>query len=190
MDSLVRLPVLVLPLYLHSKTHLVYLYFRQLVRNICIVLFSSRTTRRCVSLGYTGSAVCKAALARGMRVTSLSSSGRPFRTPKGHLPAWTERVEWRAGDALKAGEDISLFNGKTAVVHTLGILFESGGGSKGGYKQALKSNDPLGFVSSVAKGISSSLFGGGRNPLEEGGGEYERMNRDSGLFFCCYSIML
>ena len=39
-----------------------------------------------------GSAICKAALTRGMQVTSISSSGTPFRTPNGHLPAWTAKV--------------------------------------------------------------------------------------------------
>jgi len=42
--------------------------------------------------GFIGSAVCKAALARGMEVTSISSSGRPYRTPKGHTPAWASKV--------------------------------------------------------------------------------------------------
>lgn len=59
-----------------------------------------------------GSAVCRAALARGMQVTSVrcattptsrplrfaddrvscSSSGTPYTTPKGHSPAWTSKV--------------------------------------------------------------------------------------------------
>ncbi|KAG2749730.1 hypothetical protein P692DRAFT_201865251 [Suillus brevipes Sb2] len=41
--------------------------------------------------GFVGSAVCKAALARGMGVTSVSSSGKPYRTPKGHTPDWAEK---------------------------------------------------------------------------------------------------
>ncbi|KAL5511210.1 hypothetical protein ACEPAH_4425 [Sanghuangporus vaninii] len=131
--------------------------------------------------GFIGSAVCKAALTRGMRVTSLSSSGRPFHTPKGHAPAWTERVEWRAADALNPEQYASLLDGKTAVVHTLGILFESGKGREGGYKQALKKNDLFGFVGAVGRGVKNSIFGGGKNPLAEGEGEYERMNRDSAL---------
>ncbi|KAL5489874.1 hypothetical protein ACEPAI_4706 [Sanghuangporus weigelae] len=134
--------------------------------------------------GFIGSAVCKAALTRGMRVTSLSSSGRPFRTPKGHAPAWTERVEWRAADAFNPEQYASLLDGKTAVVHTLGILFESRGGQEGGYKQALKKNDLFGFVGAVGRGVTNSIFGGGKNPLEEGEGEYERMNRDSALTVC------
>ncbi|EJD02346.1 NAD-binding protein [Fomitiporia mediterranea MF3/22] len=133
--------------------------------------------------GFIGSAVCKAALARGMRVTSLSSSGRPFRTPKGHSPAWTERVQWCAGDALRPHDYTRLLDGKTAVVHTLGVLFESGS-SEGGYKQALRRSDPLAFAGAVISGVSSSIFGGGRNPLDEGGGEYERINRGSALTVC------
>jgi len=42
--------------------------------------------------GFIGSAVCKAALVREMQVTSISSSGRPYQTPKGHSPTWTSQV--------------------------------------------------------------------------------------------------
>jgi hypothetical protein len=59
---------------------------------------------------HSGSAVCRTALLRGFEVTSIryagagceginfdrgpgnSSSGRPFRTSKGHAPAWTAKV--------------------------------------------------------------------------------------------------
>ena len=67
----------------------------------------------CISFIFLlGSAVCKAALKQGIQVTSvrqvtfnasktrhgrtdvfcLSSSGLPFRTAKGHSPAWTSNV--------------------------------------------------------------------------------------------------
>ena len=114
-----------------------------------------------------------------MRVTSISSSGRPFRTPKGHTPAWAERVEWRAASAFEPEQYATLLDGKAAVVHTLGILFETGAAAKhGGYKQALKNNNLFGFVGAVGSGVAGSFSG--RNPLKEG--EYERMNRDSGPF--------
>ena len=73
-----------------------------------------------------------------------------------------------------------LLEGKTAVVHTLGILFEKRTGAQGGkgYKGALKESNPVELVKEAA---GSTV--GGRNPLEEGGGEYEMMNRDSGNSF-------
>ncbi|KAJ7905563.1 hypothetical protein B0H14DRAFT_3078991 [Mycena olivaceomarginata] len=65
--------------------------------------------------GFIGSAICRSALARGMQVTSVSSSGRPYQTPRGHTPPWTE---------------------KAGVVHTLGILLEDQG-----YKRAVRDAD-------------------------------------------------
>lgn len=62
--------------------------------------------------GFVGCAVCKAAVARGVRVASLSRSGRPS-----HNEAWMDSVEWRVGDVLdpktwqedfKAGEFTSV----------------------------------------------------------------------------------
>lgn len=130
--------------------------------------------------GFLGSAVCKAALARGMQVTSISSSGKPYTTPKGHSPAWTSKVNWQAANALEPSSYSHLVNGTTAVVHTLGTLFEDTP-----YKTALKAGDlPTLFGTFV-----SSLVGNGTsNPLAKpkGNGEtsYERMNRDSALHVC------
>lgn len=86
--------------------------------------------------------MCKAALARNLRVTSFSSSGRPFRTPKGHAPAWTEHVEWLRGDVLSSSSSPGAENGvdalkramegKSGVVSTLGVLLEGAGAGEGG----------------------------------------------------------
>ena len=57
-------------------------------------------------------------------------------------------------------------------MHTLGVLLESHGG---GYKDAVRSSNPLGLASAVFR----NAVGGG-NPLMKGEGEYERINRDSG----------
>ncbi|KAF9227664.1 mitochondrial protein [Gyrodon lividus] len=123
--------------------------------------------------GFIGSAVCKAALTRGMQVTSISSSGRPYRTPKGHTPAWVSKVEWRKADALLPETYIELLPGVNAVVHTLGTLLEDGR-----YKTALENGDALGLLGAFANG--------GENPLERGAGRgsYEVMNRDSALRVC------
>lgn len=122
--------------------------------------------------GFLGSAVCRRALAKGLDVTSISSSGQPFRTPKGHVPGWTNKVKWHAASALEPSSYAPLLNGKTAVVHTLGVLLE------GGYKNSLKEGDILSLGSSFVRnfGLESG------NPLTRGKpGEYEVINRDSAL---------
>ncbi|TFK54768.1 NAD-P-binding protein [Heliocybe sulcata] len=136
--------------------------------------------------GFIGSAVCKAALARGMQVTSISSSGRPYRTPKGHTPAWASKVQiprcvhsrlyWQKGNALKPDTYAHILPGVTAVVHTLGTLLEDGS-----YKTAVREGDVLGLASSFIKSL------GGRNPLESGQhrpGSYETLNRDAAFQVC------
>jgi hypothetical protein len=39
-----------------------------------------------------GSSICKRAVSRGWEVHSLSRSGKAWTTPKGHSPAWTQKV--------------------------------------------------------------------------------------------------
>lgn len=118
--------------------------------------------------------MCKQAIARGWQVVSISGSGRPFRTPRGHAPAWTmsENMEWHKADAFDTGAYRSLAASCTAAVHTVGILLESqykgqGGSLTGAVKGLLK-----------GWGVSSS------NPLASGEKDmvtYERMNRDAAI---------
>ena len=80
------------------------------------------------------------------------------------------KVKWHAASALEPESYKSLLDNKTAVVHTLGMLLE------GGYKDAVKNNQAMGLLSSLANNFSSS-----RNPLaSKEGGEYELINRDAG----------
>ncbi|KAI0831337.1 NAD-P-binding protein [Trametes gibbosa] len=131
--------------------------------------------------GFVGSAVCRTALARGMQVASVSSSGRAWKTPKGHTPAWVDKVEWHKGDALKPETYAHLLPGTTAVVHTIGTLFE-----KSGYKSALKD----GSVPRLASALAGRMAGGGAsgNPLEREEkrrkGTYALINRDTALTVC------
>ncbi|KAI0807557.1 NAD(P)-binding protein [Fomes fomentarius] len=131
--------------------------------------------------GFVGSAVCRTALARGMQVVSISPSGRPWQTPKGHTPGWVSKVEWHKGSALEPETYKDLLPGVTAVVHTIGTLFE-----KSGYKSALKDGNVPRFVSDVAAGIAGA--GMGANPLEKEekrrAGSYEVLNRDTALRVC------
>ncbi len=63
----------------------------------------------------------------------------------------------------------------TAVVHTLGTLFEDTG-----YKDALRNGNVGGVLSGFLKGVSGGRIGGG-NPLEgKSRATYETLNRDAG----------
>ncbi|KAF8238963.1 mitochondrial protein [Tricholoma matsutake] len=130
--------------------------------------------------GFIGSTVCKAALARGIQVTSVSSSGLPYRTGKGHTPAWVSKVDWQKGDALEPDTFAHLFSQVGGVVHTLGTLIEDGK-----YKQALKEGNIVGLVGSFFRAVT----GDHGNPLERNAdrdrkGSYEVINRDTALRVC------
>ncbi|KAG6851021.1 hypothetical protein H0H93_004508 [Arthromyces matolae] len=130
--------------------------------------------------GFIGSAICKAALAKGIEVTSVSSSGQPYRTQKGHVPVWTSKVDWQKGDALHPESFAHLFPEVDGVVHTLGVLMEN---SK--YKAAVKQGDVLRLLGS----LSSSFIGDYGNPLERSTDDsrrdtYDVMNRDTALRVC------
>ena len=94
-----------------------------------------------------------------------------------HLTFTSLQVEWQKGSALKPETYAHLLPGVTAVVHTIGTLFE-----KSGYKSALKDGNVPRFVSSIAAGVAGA--GAGANPLEREErrreGSYEVVNRDTG----------
>ncbi|KAF7976348.1 hypothetical protein HWV62_7094 [Athelia sp. TMB] len=123
--------------------------------------------------GFIGSAVCKAALARGMDVTSISSSGVPYRTPAGHSPAWAAGVNWQKADALAPATYAHLLPAVDGVVHTLGTLLPE----PAAYKAAVRSGSPGALLSALVGSL------GGGNPLE--GGAYEKLNRDAGALYAC-----
>ncbi|EKM82635.1 hypothetical protein AGABI1DRAFT_35050 [Agaricus bisporus var. burnettii JB137-S8] len=139
--------------------------------------------------GFIGSAVCKAAVARGIQVTSVSSSGRPYRTEKGHTPAWVNKVvDWEKGDALQPESFAHLFADVSGVVHTLGTLLEDVDGT---YKRAIRSGNVPGLLGSFLKNVVAG--GNGGNPLEKqqqhlgkerSRGTYEVMNREAALRVC------
>ncbi|QRV99983.1 mitochondrial protein [Ceratobasidium sp. AG-Ba] len=123
------------------------------------------------------SAVCKAAVARGWKVTSISSSGQPYRTPKGHTPAWANKVNFHKASALDPSTYRTLIEPCTAVVHTLGILLESPR-----YKSAVRSSSIGGLVS--AFGHAWGLGAAGNpltRPLPGEEGTYEQINTEAAL---------
>ncbi|CAK9787041.1 NAD(P)-binding protein [Cutaneotrichosporon oleaginosum] len=127
--------------------------------------------------GYLGSAVCKAAVAKGWDVASMSSSGKPYTTPAGHTPKWVDAVQWHRASAFEPDTYRDLIANKSAVVHTMGILFEDSE-----YKNAIARGDILGLLGSVARSATGS--GPASNPLKTGKEArmtYEAMNRDSAL---------
>ncbi|KAK9985150.1 hypothetical protein SO802_034675 [Lithocarpus litseifolius] len=74
-------------------------------------------TERVVVLGgsgFVGSAICKAAVSKGIEVVSLSRSGRPT-----YPNSWVDQVNWVTGDVFYVNWDEVLV-GATAVVSTLG----------------------------------------------------------------------
>ncbi|KAK3434789.1 hypothetical protein EUGRSUZ_D02227 [Eucalyptus grandis] len=74
-------------------------------------------TERVVVLGgsgFVGSAICKAAVSKGIEVVSLSRSGQPT-----YPGSWVDQVTWASGDVFYANWDEVLV-GATAVVSTLG----------------------------------------------------------------------
>ncbi|GAA5833881.1 hypothetical protein JCM11251_005996 [Rhodosporidiobolus azoricus] len=122
--------------------------------------------------GFVGSAVARKAVARGWKVTSLSRSGTPFRTPAGHAPAWVGEVDWRAGSAFQPETYESLLEQQDAVVTTLGVLFEQD------YKQ-----EGVAAPFKIIKNVLENAAGSRGNPLAKGKGErsYEKLNRDSAI---------
>jgi hypothetical protein len=110
-----------------------------------------------------------------------SSSGKPYKTPKGHTPAWVERVcsswplhentplklqqvEWRKADALNPATYADILPTVNAVVHTIGTLLDSTD-----YKQKMAAGDVMGFIKSVA---------GRSNP--SGPSAYDTLNYETG----------
>lgn len=75
-------------------------------------------TQRIVVLGgngFVGSAVCRAALQRGLRVTSVNRSGSPTTGE-----AWIGDVEWTSGDVFNEESWVNVLQGATAVVSCIG----------------------------------------------------------------------
>ncbi|CAK9309532.1 unnamed protein product [Citrullus colocynthis] len=64
--------------------------------------------------GFVGSAICKAAVSKGIEVVSVSRSGRPTNTS-----SWEDQVTWVPGDVFYLNWDDVLV-GATAVVSTIG----------------------------------------------------------------------
>ncbi|GAB4834782.1 hypothetical protein Ancab_033050 [Ancistrocladus abbreviatus] len=86
-------------------------------RSTTIDVTADIKTERLVVLGgsgFVGSAICKAAVSKGIEVIGLSRSGRPSYTDP-----WVDQVSWIPGDVFYVNWD-EVLPGATAVVSTLG----------------------------------------------------------------------
>jgi hypothetical protein len=109
-------------------------------------------------------------------VTSISTSGKPYASRKGHIPTWANRVEWKQASAFNPESYVNLLPSANAVVHTIGTLFETGK-----YKDAIRRDE------SLARILYDS-HAQARNPLSKSKGQYEALNRDSGRLSIFNSI--
>ncbi|GAB1517751.1 hypothetical protein RhiTH_000801 [Rhizoctonia solani] len=101
--------------------------------------------------------------------------GQPYRTPKGHTPAWTKEVDFRKASAFEPSAYRELLESCTAVVHTIGTLLEAPK-----YKSAVRGGSLGGLVSAFGQAWGLGAAG---NPLEKRvpgeEGTYEYYNRDA-----------
>ena len=70
--------------------------------------------------GFVGSAICKYAVSQGLKVISLSRSGKP-RRPE----AWQSSITYVRGDALDQSSYSSLIPSVSGVIHSVGVLIDS-----------------------------------------------------------------
>lgn len=71
--------------------------------------------------GYVGFNVAKIAAAAGIKVISVSRSGKPANKSDGNI----ENITWIKGDAMNAEELKDVFKECHAVVHTIGTLIDT-----------------------------------------------------------------
>ncbi|KIX05826.1 uncharacterized protein Z518_03798 [Rhinocladiella mackenziei CBS 650.93] len=138
--------------------------------------------------GFLGSRICRAAVARGWDVTSISRSGEPtwaHVSSEVTAPSWSTSVTWAKGDILKPNTYTPYLKDADAVVHTMGILLEAD------YKGILSGKDSI--WTGLSRAFSSTKAGSTNNPRDRKPGEelgkgekegqitYELMNRDSAI---------
>lgn len=81
--------------------------------------------------GFIGSAIAKSAAERGLAVYSLSRSGRRPSTAE-----WTNSVTWIKGDCLRPETFSHCLPNVSAVVHSIGILFEKRNGQSATFESS------------------------------------------------------
>lgn len=74
--------------------------------------------------GFIGSQICREAVQNGWEVISVSRSGAKNLPFSEFEEPWVKRVRWIEGDALNPESYKEHLSNATAVVHSVGILFE------------------------------------------------------------------
>lgn len=122
--------------------------------------------------GFLGRKICEVGARLGWSVTSLSRSGKPPSPVSFSDNAWISKVNWAQADLFDPESYRKYLHNQTAVVHSVGLLFENQG-----YKQVANSN--FNFLNDIQK------FGNmlkGPNPMERGSKTtYEAIQRDSAV---------
>lgn len=123
--------------------------------------------------GFLGRKICEVGVRLGWNVTSLSRSGKAPAAVSYVDNAWISKVQWAQADLFQPETYEKHLAGKTAVVHSVGILFENQS-----YKQAVNSN--FNFLNDMQK-LGNMLKGS--NPMaRESEQTYEAVQRDLAVF--------
>ncbi|GEQ69972.1 hypothetical protein JCM33374_g3648 [Metschnikowia sp. JCM 33374] len=122
--------------------------------------------------GFVGRKICEIGVRQGWSVTSLSRSGTPPK-PLSHMDnSWISQVKWEKANLLEPESYKGKLLGKTAVVHSVGILFENSD-----YKTSINSN--FNFLNDIQK-LANSLKGS--NPMARNAtNTYASIQRDSAV---------
>lgn len=75
--------------------------------------------------GFVGRKICEVGIRLGWSVTSLSRSGKPPAAISHADHSWISQVKWEKADLFDPSSYEQSIAGKTAVVHSVGILFEN-----------------------------------------------------------------
>lgn len=119
--------------------------------------------------GFLGRKICEIGVRLGWSVTSLSRSGNAPKPLERYDNSWMDQVKWEKADLFEPDSYRQHLVGKSAVVHSVGILFENTS-----YKKAL--NLDLTDLVKIARSMK------GANPMERTPkNTYAAIQRDSAL---------
>lgn len=122
--------------------------------------------------GFLGRKICEVGVRLGWSVTSFSRSGNPPKASSHSDHQWISSVNWESADLFNPESYKDQIANKTAVVHSVGTLFENLD-----YKKTINSN--FSFLNDFLR-IASMLKG--PNPLTRNHNQtYEAIQRDSAV---------
>ncbi|WPK27643.1 hypothetical protein PUMCH_005040 [Australozyma saopauloensis] len=122
--------------------------------------------------GFLGRKLCEVGVRRGWSVTSFSRSGKAPKPLPGADSNWMKQVNWEKADLFDPASYREKLAGKSAIVHSVGILFENTS-----YKKTLNLDfNPLKDMDKVCSTLK------GPNPMERTPhNTYAAIQRDSAL---------